>query len=607
MKLSALRRMPDFRRARDAVSVSRRLLGMIWDMDPKLFIGSLIVILIPAVIPFINAYIYKLLIDAVILNIAGAALEVRHLVILLIIRVATYFLQDASFSAQTYMERLLWTKFPIYLHQRLYTDLSQLDMETLENPQFRNTLEQVKESVYRPQNLITNLLYGCQSLVQLFIAFGALLALNWVFILLVLFVAIPEFVYRLYEDKAGWTIWAWHSPRKKRFSYVSHLLQDAQSVKEMRIFRLAPLFVREATEAQEAFYRENKALAGRALLFQILFNVLSTLLIVGIETYVILLAFLRRVTIGDISFYTSVVANFQNGLGGLLRNMNGIFESSLYVRSIFDVMDAPRHIVSPPDAPARTMHRPPSIVFDHVTFRYPGADRDVLHDFCVGIAPGEKVAFVGENGAGKTTIIKLLARFHDPTSGRILVDDKDLRELHLESWHQQLAVLFQDFNRYEDTAKHNIYFGNVLKAMDAREIERAAEDAGATVVIDTLKKGYDQMLGRVFESGEELSVGQWQKIALARAYFRNAPVLVLDEPTAAIDAKAEAEIFARVEELSQDKTVLLISHRFSTVRMADRIIVVQDGAVLEQGSHDALMKRKGLYAELFTLQAKGYR
>ncbi|MBU0766965.1 ABC transporter ATP-binding protein/permease [Patescibacteria group bacterium] len=595
-------------RTKETFAVCKRLVGMIWDMDKRLFIAAVISALVPSAVPFVNAYIYKLIIDAVIAGLTDQAIiDTTYVMILLGTRIVTYFLQDAAFSTQRYVEQLLWTKFPIYLNKRLFGHIGKLDIEKFEDPAFRDQLEQVKESWYRPQNLITGLLFSLQSFFQLFIAFIAILTLNWILVVPIALIAIPEFLFRLYESKTQWSVWDWHSPRKKRYSYLSNLLQDVKSVKELRIFKLAPLFIKECTGVQKEFYKENKKIAVKAYLFQLLFNLFSTTVLIGIEIYVIFLAFKKRVTIGDISFYTQVVSNFQNGLGGLLRNLNNVFEASLYVKSFFEIMDTPQSITTPKEAKATNYESGPSIKFEHVFFRYPGTHKDVLQDFCLEIKPNEKVAFVGENGAGKTTIVKLLSRFYDPTKGRILVDGTDLRELDLENWHQQLAVLFQDFNRYEDTVKKNIYFGNVLRNMDIEEIERAAKDAGANVVIESLERGYEQIIGRIFDTGTEISVGQWQKVALARAYFRNAPVLILDEPTSAIDAKAEAEIFDRVEELCINKTVILISHRFSTVRMADRIVVINEGKLLEQGSHEQLIKMNGLYSELFNLQARGYK
>lgn len=287
--------------------------------------------------------------------------------------------------------------------------------------------------------------------------------------------------------------------------------------------------------------------------------------------------------------------------------MSALFEDSLHVQSLFEVLDTKPQMKQPTKPRPLPQSTPQSIVFDHVSFRYPSSEKNILTDISFEIRPGEKIAFVGENGAGKSTIIKLLARFYDPTDGKIVVGGNDLREYSTADWHRHIGILFQDFNHYEDTVKRNIYYGNVQQELDMHAIERAADDGGATAVVKSLEQHYDQMLGKSFEKGIELSAGQWQKVALSRAYFRSAPILILDEPTSSIDAKAEYEIFQRVEELSKDKTVLLISHRFSTVRRADRILVLHKGGILEQGTHEELVKAGGLYAELFGLQAKGYR
>jgi ATP-binding cassette subfamily B protein len=277
------------------------------------------------------------------------------------------------------------------------------------------------------------------------------------------------------------------------------------------------------------------------------------------------------------------------------------------VQSIFDVLDAKPLLVENPNPIVLTGSTPPLIEFNHVDFSYPHSKKKILQDFSLQIYPGEKVAFVGENGAGKSTIIRLLTRFYDVTNGELLLDGKNIKDLDTQAWYKKIGVLFQDFGRYEHSVKENIYFGDVTKPVDGESIHVAATLSGAKEFIQKFDAGYDQMLGKTFEKGEEISTGQWQKIALARAFFRNAPILVLDEPTASIDAKAESEIFERVEKLSKDKTVIIISHRFSTVRNADRIFVIDNGKIIETGNHEKLMKLDGQYAKLFTLQAKGYQ
>lgn len=584
----------------------KRLMKLVWIMDHRVFILGFFTVTVPAVIPFVNAYIYKLVIDAVIAGTESGRVDYDRLITLLCVRIVTYFVQDAIYSTQSFLEQMIWTRFPMLIQKQLYSKIAELDMSQLEDSAFHDKLEKAKDAAHRPQNVISDIMFGCQSVTQFTIGLFTIFALNWLLIPFIILVTVPEFIYRMYEGQAGWTIWSWQSPLKRCFSYLAWLLQHIPSIKELRIFNLAPTFTREGLALQERFYHENLALSKRSYIFRLFFNALSTCLFIGVEIYVIFLAIARTVTIGDISFYTQVVSNFQSGLGGMLRNISSLFEDCLYVQSLFDVLDT-KPVMSQTATPAvLKTGRPPHIVFDHVSFRYPRGDKDILSDVSFEIQPGEKIALVGENGAGKSTIIKLLARFYDPTSGVITVDGRDLKDYSMQDWHKQIGILFQDFNHYEDTARKNIYYGNIERGEDMATIECAANDGGADAVIGALEKGYDQILGQSFENGVELSAGQWQKIALARAYFRNAPVIILDEPTAAIDAKAEYEIFRRVEKLSADKTVVLISHRFSTVRLADRILVLHEGKLLEQGSHEALVKQEGLYAELFSLQARGY-
>lgn len=594
---------------KETICVSGRLLKLIWSIDHWLFIGTLISTVIPGVIPFINIYIYKLVIDLVVVTItAGTAVDFSKLYFLIGLRVATYFAQDAAFRTQGFLERLYWTKFPIYLNDMVFRKVSGLDMQYFENSKFRDLLEKVRDAAaWRPQQLIDSLFMGFQSSVQLIIAFAAIAHLNWFLVILVASVAIPEFINQTYRSKLSWGVWAQNSPYRKRYWYLSGLLQHSWTIKEVKIFRLAEKFLHEIKSIQTKFYCDTASLAKRNYVMDLVFNGLSTAVFVGVEVFVILEALARRITVGDINFYTGVVSNFQNGLGGLFRNMTGIFENSLYIKSIFEVLDTEPAIKISKKAIKVEFKKPPRIEFRNVDFAYPETDKKILRGFSLIINPGEKIALVGENGAGKTTLMKLLARFYDVTSGEILIDGINIKDLDLDSWYKNFGVLFQDFNKYEHTAKENIGFGRTHDNVDLRDIIGAASQAGAHTMISKFEQGYEQMLGKTFEGGIDLSGGQWQKIALARAFLRNAPVLVLDEPTAAIDAKAESEIFNRVERLSKDKTVVIISHRFSTVRNADKIYVIDNGKIVEAGSHKALMKLDGQYAALFKLQAKGYQ
>ncbi len=593
---------------KDSFKASVRMLKLVWKIDRLLFMGSLIGIIIPGIIPFINIYIYKLVIDQVVEVVGGAAFVPAEFYPLIIARVITYFIQGESFRLQSLVERLLWTKVPVYLNQIFFKKLTSLDVHYFENDKFRDLLEKARESYgHRPQQLVDNLLYALQSSVQTLIALVTLAKLNWIFIFVIILVAIPDFINQTLRSKLAWGIWDSQSPFQKRYRYLTHLLEGPREFKEVKLFKLGTTLLREVKEIQQKFYIENKALVIKDYKFGFIFNGLSTVVFIGIEIFVIFEALAKRVTIGDINFYTGVVTNFQNGLGGLLRNLNQVFESSLYVKNIFDILDVEPIIKPSPNPIKLNISKAPTIEFKNVDFAYPGSNKKVLDNFTLKIKPGEKVAFVGENGAGKSTIIKLLARLYDVDSGEILINNINIKDLDLPTWYQSLGVLLQDFNRYEHTVKENIYFGNVEEPLELDKIIKAATSAGAHTLIKSFDNEYEQILGKMFENGIELSGGQWQKVALARAFFRNAPVLVLDEPTSAIDARAESEIFDKVEKLSKDKTVIIISHRFSTVRNADKIYVIDNGKIVESGSHEDLMKLNTQYATLFKLQAKGYQ
>ncbi len=593
---------------KDTFQTSIKTLKLVWTVDHSLFMGAFFTATIPAVVPFINIYIYKLVIDLVVKTVNGAAFNPSEFYTLIGFRILTYFIQDATFRTQEYIDKLLWTKVPIYLNQLVLGKLSSLDIQYYEDSEFRNLMERAKDGLgFRPQNLISSIMYGFQNLVQFVIAFAAIVHLNWVFVFLVILVTIPEFINQTIQSKFAWGIWGANTPLRKRFDYINRILVGPREAKEVRIFRLAKNFLIELKNIQEKFYKDNKKLAVRGYKTGLVFNGLSTLVFVGIEIYVIVQALAKKVTVGDISFYTGTVFNFQNGLGGFLRNLNNVFDHSLYVKSMFEVLDAKPLIKISKNAKKLNLKKPPLIEFKNISFTYPATENKILNNFSLTIKPGEKIAFVGENGAGKSTIIKLLTRFYDVDSGEILINGNNIKDLDLESWYEHLGVLFQDFNRYEDTVADNIYFGKVSTKKALKKIIESSVSAGSHSFVTKYEKGYEQMLGKVFDKGIEPSGGQWQKLALARAFFRGAPILILDEPTASIDAKAESEIFSRVEKLSIEKTVIIISHRFSTVRNADTIYVIDEGRIVESGKHEDLISLDGQYAHLFKLQAKGYQ
>lgn len=586
---------------------SKQLLGLLWTIDKWLFIGSLISVSIPAIIPFVNAYIYKLIIDLIIVGLSHP-FNFSQLYLLIAIRVATLFIQDAAFSAQTYFEMLLWTKFPVHLYQMVLSKLSTLDLQYFEDSSFKDTLEKIRDTyTWKPLNMLSSLFYGFQSSLQFTIALVAIATLNWALVFLVLFVSIPIFISQTSYAKVTWGVWTQNSPYRKKFWYLSGLIQNVDSVKEIKIFQMAPKLLTELKDIYNKFVKDNTKVAKKQFFTNVFFNLFGVAVYIGIEVFIFLSAIAKRISIGDITYFTTVLANFQNGVTGLFKNTAQLYDHGLYVKEMFEVLDLKSNIVEPVNAIKINPNKSPRIEFRNVSYKYPKTEKKVLNNFSLIIEPGQKIAFVGENGAGKTTIIKLLSRFYDVDEGEILIDGVNLKELDLPTWYKAIGVLFQDFIKYEYPLKDNIHFGKIFEPEDIQEITKAAKLSGADDVASGLSEGYDQMLGRTFEKGIDLSAGQWQKVALARAFLRDAPVLILDEPTASIDAKAEAEIFNRVENLSKDKTIIIISHRFSTVRNADKIYVIDKGKVKEEGTHEKLMEQNGTYATLFKLQAKRYK
>lgn len=595
-------------RIKDTFIVSSKLLKLLWDNEKLLFTGNLIAVLVPAVVPFVNAYIFKLLIDAVVASFSGSSFNFSSLYYLISGLFISSLALRLSFSYQDYVVKILYTKFPLTLYQVVLNKISSLDLQYFEDPKFKDVLQKVKDTyTWRPQEQLYMIFFLMQSLVQVSIAFYAILTLNVFLAVLILAVSIPDLINQLVFSRFSWIIWDMNTPYRKKFSYLQELIQDRDSVKEIKVFGLRLTFLSDIIANQRKFFTENKAVANKQFKVNTVFNFFDTIVLVGISVFVIFQAIQRKITIGDVSFYESVISNFSNGIGGLFRNMSKIFEHSLYNKHVFEVLDMEPKIKIQPNPKKIDFNQTPKIEFKNISYKYPGTDKYVFKDFSLTINPGEKVALVGENGSGKTTLVKLLARFYDTDEGVILINGTNLKDLDLESWYKTLGILFQDFIKYEYPVKDNILFGKIWEKEDLEMIVEAAKDAGAQPMIKKFEKEYDQMLGRTFEGGLELSGGQWQKIALARAFYRNAPVLILDEPTSAIDARAEAEIFNKVEKLSKDKTVLIISHRFSTVRNAEKIYVINNGKIIEQGSHPELLKLNGEYSTLFKLQARGYQ
>ncbi|HJZ47015.1 MAG TPA: ABC transporter ATP-binding protein, partial [Roseiflexaceae bacterium] len=433
-------------------------------------------------------------------------------------------------------------------------------------------------------------------------------AFNPLIALLLFLATIPSFIAQNKYSKIQFRLLTWRAPESRRMNYLEHVLTVDNSVKEVKLFGLGEPLLQRYNDMFWKIFEEDEHLARRRSWISLFWGMVASVSYYGAYAWVIYEFIAGLIPIGTgLVFYLTLFRNSQGTFQGLFDNINRLYENGLFMDNLFSFLNlTPQMAIAtrPRPMPGKISQ---GVEFRHVWFRYPGRDDWALRDLNLTIAPGEKIALVGQNGAGKTTLIKLLTRLYDPTEGQILLDGVDLREYDLDELRLRIGVIFQDFVKYQLSAKENIGFGQIDRLDDAARLESSAERGGADTVVAELPQGMETMLGRWFDKGHELSGGQWQKIALSRAFMRDGEVLVLDEPTSALDAEREYEIFQRFRDLTDGKIAVLISHRFSTVRMADRIAVIEDGQISELGSHAELLALGGTYARLFEMQAEGYR
>lgn len=484
-----------------------------------------------------------------------------------------------------------------------------LDLSYYETPAFYDMLQRAQqEAGYRPLAMLQQIFSLVRGTITLLSLMALLLRFSpWVVLALVV-TGVPALFVQSAYGRAAFRMYSGRASEWRKLTYLSLLLTAKQFVKEIKLFGLAPVLLERYRRLYAKFYQENRLLSIKRNLGSIALQLVALLGYFGAYFAVIWQTIGGRLTLGDLTMYSAVLMQAQAAAGGLMFGLAELYEQNLFLSNLFAFLELQPRIPCDGTGRPAPKHVRSGITVQNVSFCYPGSREAVLHNVSLTIAPGEKIALVGENGAGKTTLIKLLTRLYDPTEGTITFDGMDLREMDSASLHARIGVIFQDFVQYHLSGRENVGFGQIEALEDEGRILAAAQKSGAHEVLGGLPKGYDTVLGRWFdEEGTDLSIGQWQKVALARAYIRGAPILILDEPTAALDARAEYQVYTHFKELTADRTVILISHRFSTVRMADRIIVLNKGHIVEQGCHEELLAAGGLYATMFNLQAEGYR
>ncbi len=583
------------------------VLGILWQSGPAVVVWGLLLRILVAALPAAIAGVAAKIINGVQHVFSHQGL-IPHFWWLVGLEAGLNVFSGLLTRGVDYSDSLLADRYTHFVSVRVMRQAAALDLTTYEDPVFYDRLERARVQA-------TDRLAMIQQMGRLFQQ--ALTTLIWTSILLwyspwlVLLLALgvlPTFVGETHFAFLGYAKNFRQTPAKRQMDYLRQVAGSREGAKELKLFNLSDYLTNRFTRLSQDIYEENVALSRKKLVAGGLLGVIATLGYYGAYAFVIW----RAVTggfdnIGEFYYLTNAIIQASSNLQQVFSTASGIADQALFLTDLLAFFEMKPTVEANPNGALipRPIRR--GFEFRNVSFAYPGTTRRVLSNFNFTLAPGERIALIGENGQGKTTVVKLITRLYDPTEGQILLDGIDLREYKLEDLHHEIGVIFQDFMRYEMTARENISVGRVESEHSQAEIESAAHKSLAESVIAKLPEKYDQMLGRRFESGVELSGGEWQRVALARAYLRDAQLLVLDEPTAALDARSELEVFERFAELTTGKMALLISHRFSTVRMADRIVVLEGGKLVEEGTHPQLIALGGRYASMFEMQAASYR
>lgn len=592
-------------------------MGLVWRTSPFLTVSTLVVRLLRALLPVMTLYVGKLIIDEVVRVAGGGAAggldawrtdgRLHHLALLLAAEFALAVASDVLGRVTSLIDGLLAERFSIATSVRLMEHAATLDLQDFEDSESQDKLERARRQASGRMALMSQLFSQAQDAVTIVsLAAGLALFTPWL-ILLLLAALVPAFLGEAHFSAKGYALAYTRTADQRTLDYLRRTGASAETAKEVKIFGLHAFLIDRYRQLATDYYRDTRALAVSRAWWGTLLTTIGTLGYYGAFAYLAWRTVAGDFSIGDLTFGAASFRRLRGLLEGLLAGFSQLAGQALYLDDLFSFFDLAPAITSPPNPRPFPIPIREGFVFEDVGFRYPGNEQWAVRHMNFTLKAGEVLALVGENGAGKTTLVKLLTRLYDPTEGRILLDGYDLRAYDLDAVRANLGVIFQDFVRYDLTAAENIAVGRMSQRDDRARIEAAAQRSLADEVVKKLPKGYDQILGRRFRGAVDLSGGEWQKLALARAYMRDAQLLVLDEPTAALDARAEFEVFERFKELMHGKTGVLISHRFSSVRMADRILVLVDGTVEASGTHAELLGQRGRYAELFELQAAGYR